>query len=219
MKETVSRIQKGRTTAELQDEVVQHVRRAWAAFDPQRAVALLQTLVTQARKEGATRGLPSSSVHSHSSNRAVAEAAVEGHAQGISVSVVTEKDTGPPPLNTGNLRAISTCTRNPTSSPSNMQQDLAKPKLGNKIGDNAGFEPRLLGTDAVYIDISSRTRYRYATRPHVHADESSEQLEIGGEEDLQSLVTAFIGDKEQAAVAETVAKWRKGYAGCRPLQL
>ncbi|XP_078679217.1 uncharacterized protein LOC144914873 [Branchiostoma floridae x Branchiostoma belcheri] len=34
MKETVSRIQKGRTTAELQDEVVQYVRRAWAAFDP-----------------------------------------------------------------------------------------------------------------------------------------------------------------------------------------
>ncbi|KAI8517629.1 hypothetical protein Bbelb_036460 [Branchiostoma belcheri] len=44
MKETVSRIQKGRTTAELQDEVVQYARRAWAAFDPQRAVALLQTL-------------------------------------------------------------------------------------------------------------------------------------------------------------------------------
>ncbi|XP_078667601.1 uncharacterized protein LOC144909457 [Branchiostoma floridae x Branchiostoma belcheri] len=51
MKETVSRIQKGRTTAELQDEVVQYARRAWAAFDPQRAVALLQTLVTQARRE------------------------------------------------------------------------------------------------------------------------------------------------------------------------
>ncbi|KAI8486725.1 hypothetical protein Bbelb_354730 [Branchiostoma belcheri] len=51
MKETVSRIQKGRTTTELQDEVVQYARRAWAAFDPQRAVALLQTLVTQARRK------------------------------------------------------------------------------------------------------------------------------------------------------------------------
>ncbi|KAI8485769.1 Titin-like [Branchiostoma belcheri] len=51
MKETVSRVQKGRTTAELQDKVVQYARRAWAAFDPQRAVALLQTLVTQARRE------------------------------------------------------------------------------------------------------------------------------------------------------------------------
>ncbi|KAI8496632.1 hypothetical protein Bbelb_252870 [Branchiostoma belcheri] len=51
MKETVSRIQKGRTTAELQDEVVQYARRAWAAFDPQRAVALLQTLVTQKARE------------------------------------------------------------------------------------------------------------------------------------------------------------------------
>ncbi|KAI8517511.1 hypothetical protein Bbelb_035280 [Branchiostoma belcheri] len=80
MKETVNRIQKGRTTAELQDEVVQYARRAWAAFHPQRTVALLQTLVTQARKEGATRGtLPSSSVHSHTTNHAVAEAVGQFH--------------------------------------------------------------------------------------------------------------------------------------------
>ncbi|KAI8487253.1 hypothetical protein Bbelb_350510 [Branchiostoma belcheri] len=96
MKETVSRIQKGRTTAELQDEVVQYARRAWAAFDPQRAVSLLQTLVTQARKEGATQGLPSSSVHSYTTNHAVAEAVVEeGRAQRINVSV------GPPRIEEG----------------------------------------------------------------------------------------------------------------------
>ncbi|CAH1252137.1 MAGEL2 [Branchiostoma lanceolatum] len=37
-----------------------------------------------------------------------------------------------------------------------------------------------------------------------------QQLERGGAEDLQSLATAFIGDKEQAAIADTVAKWKKG---------
>ncbi|XP_066279657.1 uncharacterized protein [Branchiostoma lanceolatum] len=51
MRESLGRMRRGRTADDLQDEVVQYAKRPWAAFDPQRAVGLLQTLVSQARRE------------------------------------------------------------------------------------------------------------------------------------------------------------------------
>ncbi|KAI8493983.1 hypothetical protein Bbelb_283300 [Branchiostoma belcheri] len=60
---------------------------------------------------------------------------------------------------------------------------------------NAAFEP---STMAALLRALAEAAVKTASRCY-------QQLELGGGEDLQSLVTAFIGDREQATVAETVA--------------
>ncbi|CAH1266692.1 Hypp3520 [Branchiostoma lanceolatum] len=52
MRQTLSRLQQGRTVDVIRDELVQYAKRLLEVLDPRRALALMETLVTQARREG-----------------------------------------------------------------------------------------------------------------------------------------------------------------------
>ncbi|KAI8487939.1 hypothetical protein Bbelb_343870 [Branchiostoma belcheri] len=94
MADKLDRTKRGRTAEEVREELVQYAGRPAAAFEPQRSVALIYTLVSQARKEdhpktqefgkaralgGPMRGYPSRSTSSTAEHRtSTQDKAVEG---------------------------------------------------------------------------------------------------------------------------------------------